>query len=90
MAASEIPVVDFSAYSICKNEECDEVNPEINKLAQEIYDAFTTVGFVYIKNHGIPESEVCTGIYGPMGKLQHLLHRSGERKSSINLITCHD
>ena len=57
MAASEIPVVDFSA---CKNysEDCDEVNPEINKLAQEIYDAFTTVGFVYIKNHGIPESEV--------------------------------
>ena len=59
MAASEIPVVDFSAY---KNysEDRDEVNPEINKLAQQIYDAFTTVGFVYIKNHGIPESEVIT------------------------------
>ena len=55
--ASEIPVVDFSSFNInCEN--FDETKPEINKLAQEIYDAFTTVGFVYIKNHGIPESEV--------------------------------
>ena len=57
--AFEIPVVDFSAYNDY-SEECDAVNPDINKLAQEIYDAFTTVGFVYIKNHGIPESEVIT------------------------------
>ena len=55
--ASAIPVVDFSSYNI-NGENFDETNPEINKLAQEIYEAFTTVGFVYIKNHGIPESEV--------------------------------
>ena len=55
-----IPVVDFSAYKLDFTEKRDEVNPEINKLAQEIHDAFTTVGFVYIKNHGISESEVIT------------------------------
>jgi isopenicillin N synthase-like dioxygenase len=54
--ASEIPVIDFSSFNIGEN--FDETKPEINKLAQEIHDAFTTIGFVYIKNHGIPESEV--------------------------------
>lgn len=54
--ASKIAVVDFAAYSSCEN--LDETNVAIYKLAQEIYDAFTTLGFVYIKNHGIPESEV--------------------------------
>ena len=55
---NKIPVVDFAAYNNISG-KCNEIlNPEINKLAQEIYDAFTTVGFVYIKNHGIPESEV--------------------------------
>ena len=58
MAVSEIPIVDFSSYKLNVSEKYDELNPEINKLAQEIYDAFTTVGFVYIKNHGIPDSEV--------------------------------
>ena len=58
MAASEIPIVDFSSYKLNVSEKYDELNPEINKLAQEIYDAFTTVGFVCIKNHGIPDSEV--------------------------------
>ena len=53
-------MVDFSAYKLDFTEKRDEVNPEINKLAQEIHDAFTTVGFVYIKNHGISESEVIT------------------------------
>jgi isopenicillin N synthase-like dioxygenase len=53
---SEIPVIDFSSFNIGEN--FDETKPEINKLAQEIHDAFTTIGFVYIKNHGIPESEV--------------------------------
>ena len=54
--ANEIPVVDFSSFNT--DENFDETKPEINKLAQEIYDALTTIGFVYIKNHGIPESEV--------------------------------
>ena len=54
--ANEIPVVDFSSFNT--DENFDETKPEINKLAKEIYDAFTTIGFVYIKNHGIPESEI--------------------------------
>ena len=54
--SSEIPIVDFSPFNICEN--FDETKPEMHKLAQEIYDAFTSVGFTYIKNHGIPESEI--------------------------------
>jgi isopenicillin N synthase-like dioxygenase len=55
---NDIPLLDFSSLNIGEN--LDETNPEINKLAQELYDAFTTAGFVYIKNHGIPESQVFT------------------------------
>ncbi len=49
-------MIDFSSFN--NNDNFDETEPEVNRLAQEIYDAFTTVGFVYIKNHGIPESQV--------------------------------
>ena len=54
--SSEIPIIDFSPFHVGEN--FDETKPEINNLAQEIYDAFTSVGFMYIKNHGIPESQV--------------------------------
>ena len=56
---AEIPVLDFSAYNVFKGGEFDESNVEIQKLSQEILDAFTMVGFVYIRNHGIPQAEVC-------------------------------
>ena len=52
---NDIPLLDFSSLNIGEN--LDETNPEINKLAQELYDAFTTAGFVYIKNPRI------SGIY---------------------------
>ena len=63
--ANEIPVVDFSSFNT--DENFDETKPEINKLAKEIYDAFTTIGFVYIKNHDIPESEI-SGLFETGGK----------------------
>ena len=55
-----IPVVDFASFNSVNSEDFDESNVEIQKISQEIYDAFTTVGFVYIKNHGMPQTEVCT------------------------------
>lgn len=59
MASSgEIPLVDFRDFASFDEEKMDEKHPEINKLSQEILDAFTTVGFVYIKNHGLPQNEV--------------------------------
>ena len=54
---SSIPVVDFSQMSVEKVTE--DYSPEsIQQLADEIHQAFSTVGFVYLKNHGIPQEKV--------------------------------
>ena len=44
-----IPVIDFSRY---KNATSSNQKQE---TANDIVDGFKTAGFVYIKNHGIPE-----------------------------------
>ena len=54
---SFIPVVDFSQMSVEKVTEDD--SPEsIQRLPDEIHRAFSTVVFVYLKNHGIPQEKV--------------------------------
>ena len=54
---SSIPVVDFCQMSVEKVTEDD--SPEsIQQLADEIHRAFSTMGFVYLKNHGIPQEKV--------------------------------
>ncbi|XP_028407443.1 2-oxoglutarate-dependent dioxygenase htyE-like [Dendronephthya gigantea] len=55
---AEIPVVDFSCFNSFDGASFVESNTQINDLAKEIYDAFSTIGFVYIKNHGIPTEKV--------------------------------
>uniref|UniRef100_A0A671Q2J2 Si:dkey-10o6.2 n=1 Tax=Sinocyclocheilus anshuiensis TaxID=1608454 RepID=A0A671Q2J2_9TELE len=52
----EIPVVDFSAYELEKT-NISVLNLE--KLSDELRKAFTEVGFVYLKNSGINQDEVC-------------------------------
>ncbi|PLB50347.1 2OG-Fe(II) oxygenase family oxidoreductase [Aspergillus steynii IBT 23096] len=46
--ANEIPIIDLSRLR-------SPLLKERKKLAGQIYDACTNVGFFYIKNHGIPE-----------------------------------
>lgn len=53
-----IPVVDFSAFSIKNITRPSANNPDVEVLANKIYHAFSTVGFVYLVNHGISEDEV--------------------------------
>ena len=54
---SSIPVVDFSQMNVEKVTEDD--SPEsIQQLADEIHRAFSTMGFIYLKNHGIPQEKV--------------------------------
>ena len=54
---AEIPIVDFACLNCC--EDGKEANEEeVKKLAKEMNDAFASIGFVYIKNHGIPANEV--------------------------------
>ena len=55
---SGIPLVDFSAMSI-EHASHPSVNDEaVKALAAKVFQAFSTVGFVYLKNHGIPQEQV--------------------------------
>ena len=49
-----IPVVDFSAMSLDVKDP-DQSSPAVKDLAKQVYQAFSTIGFVYITNHGIPQ-----------------------------------
>lgn len=54
-----IPVVDFSVYKLAISEVTD-IN--LQELCKELRKAFTEVGFVYLKNTGIDQKEVCVSI----------------------------
>ena len=55
MSQAEIPVVDFSSVFSCADlASCPQT--------AQIHTAFTTVGFVFIKNHGIQRKLVRFGI----------------------------
>ncbi|KIX07596.1 uncharacterized protein Z518_02249 [Rhinocladiella mackenziei CBS 650.93] len=49
--AISIPVVSFEKFLTGNPAEQKEV-------ARQVYDAFSTVGFIYLKDHGIPQSRV--------------------------------
>ena len=54
-----VPQIDFAAYGI--DVDVDSVKTDVlTDLAQEVYNAFSTIGFVYLKNHGISEKKVRT------------------------------
>lgn len=49
----QIPVVDLEECNITKN--ADDISEQVQRqLATEICNAFSTVGFVCLRNHGIP------------------------------------
>lgn len=60
---STIPIIDLSAMCLGKTAESSTAL-EIRQLADEMYRAFCTVGFVYIKNHGIPREKVRISFLG--------------------------
>ncbi|CAH3197153.1 unnamed protein product [Porites evermanni] len=63
-----IPVVDFSAMGLQnKNQPWAENSNAVKDLADELYNACSTVGFVYLKNHGIPQ-EMIDSIFVEMDK----------------------
>ena len=53
----EIPLIDFSKFSLDVKEE-NVSTEEMGKLADELCDAFKNVGFVYLRNCGITQTEV--------------------------------
>ncbi|EDO40749.1 predicted protein [Nematostella vectensis] len=56
---SAIPIVDFSVFGVHKD-NIDDTSEEAHNLGAEILRAFSSVGFVYLRNHGIPESKTQT------------------------------
>ncbi|XP_070572546.1 uncharacterized protein [Ptychodera flava] len=52
---TNVPVIDFSAYS----SERDKVDPEkLQKLVGDIDSAFRTNGIAYMVNHGVPREQI--------------------------------
>ena len=55
---TDIPIVDFSAMSLEHEDPLKESFEAVKTLADQVYRAFSTIGFVYLKNHGIPQETV--------------------------------
>lgn len=53
-----VQVVDFQALSITRKETPPVTDNTVQELAKNLYSACSTVGFVYLKNHGISQDEV--------------------------------
>ncbi|XP_071481886.1 uncharacterized protein, partial [Diadema antillarum] len=76
-----IPVIDFSAYSIDRNEPDSD---GIQKVVDEVHEALTTVGFLYLINHGIPEAKV-DAMYSSSRRFFELPEETKVRYTSINV-----
>ena len=58
MADGTIPVVDFRDMGLnCQNPPSHD-EEAVKLLADKINTAFSTIGFVYLTNHGISDAEV--------------------------------
>ena len=57
--STPIPVVSFSKFLTGNRADQKEV-------AKQVYDAFSSVGFVYLRDHGIPQERV-NEIFGLVG-----------------------
>ena len=52
-----IPLVDFSVMGLnCANPPSQD-DESVKLLAEKIHTAFSTIGFVYLSNHGISDEE---------------------------------
>ncbi|EDO32302.1 predicted protein [Nematostella vectensis] len=56
-AATKLPVVDFDAFSIASSTRPDANSDEAQQLANNVLQGFDTAGFIYLKNHGIPQNK---------------------------------
>lgn len=51
-------MVDFSAMSLENEDPLNENKQAVKIVADQLYSAFSTIGFAYLQNHGIPEQMV--------------------------------
>lgn len=59
MANGVIPVVDFGIMGLNSQNPPSLDEESVKLLADTIHTAFSTIGFVYLTNHGISDAEVC-------------------------------
>ena len=57
-SGSQIPVVDFSVMGLENADPLNENRQAVKIVADQLYRAFSTIGFAYLQNHGIPEQMV--------------------------------
>ncbi|KAF7292213.1 Thymine dioxygenase [Mycena indigotica] len=55
---SSIPVVDFAPFLASKTTPNDESEQQKQAVAAAILDSFKRIGFVYLVNHGMAQSEI--------------------------------
>ena len=57
-----IPIVDLHEFNIIKDPN-DVGEDVLRQLASQVMDAFQTVGFISLKNYGIPQEKICKVLY---------------------------
>ena len=63
MAASTIPVVDFSSYELDKSKD----SQDLKRLGKEIVQGLSNYKAIYLKNHGLPPDLVSHHMKIPHG-----------------------
>lgn len=58
MVERTIPVVDFGVMGLDLDKPPSLDEESVRILADQIHIAFSTIGFVYLTNHGISEKEI--------------------------------
>ncbi|KAK6169476.1 hypothetical protein SNE40_020524 [Patella caerulea] len=56
--ATTIPLIDFKRYGLQVENTQTVSDEDLKQLGEEIHEAFRTIGFCYIKNHGIPQEMI--------------------------------
>ncbi|KAK6169472.1 hypothetical protein SNE40_020521 [Patella caerulea] len=56
--ATTIPLIDFQHYGLQVENTQTVSDEDLKQLGEEIHEAFRTIGFCYIKNHGIPQEMI--------------------------------
>ena len=57
-STDDLPIVNFEALSLKHEQVPDLGDPTVKELARQMVKHFSTVGFVYITNHGLALEKV--------------------------------
>lgn len=61
-AGGAIPVVDFSSMSMSIADDSQLNEHDVKRTADEMMNAFRTIGVVYLRNTGFPQPLVCNSV----------------------------